>query len=275
MPSHSPLLRFPCRRVPSPRGLGRPAPQAVGFTLIELLIVIGIISLLISIVTPSFGRARDQAKSTVCLTRLSEFAKGLTSYANDHDWRLPPLSIEISADATRDGAPPAGDTADEAGDGASSGDLDASGPIRHGWAEALWTYLYRNDNFTRTRSYPIQRNLSGDRKLFVCQAGEPAEASTGHYRPYQRQYRKGSLESMLPLVPFIMDANPQVTLPEDAETNYIVAERLAGLAGEAFIDERHYGGANYIFPDGHADRSTSLKAKLAADWDLDSRTENY
>jgi prepilin-type processing-associated H-X9-DG protein len=51
-------------------------------------------------------------------------------------------------------------------------------------------------------------------------------------------------------------------------------EHIAGLAGEAYIDERHYGGANFVFNDGHAIRDTSLKEKLAEDWDLDPETPN-
>ena len=49
---------------------------------------------------------------------------------------------------------------------------------------------------------------------------------------------------------------------------------MAGLIGEAFIDERHYGGANFAYNDGRAERSTNLKEMLARDWDLDPTTPN-
>ena len=60
------------------------------FTLIELLVVISIIALLISILLPSLGAARDAAKATACLSGLRQTAIGSHAYTNDHDgwWPL-------------------------------------------------------------------------------------------------------------------------------------------------------------------------------------------
>ena len=59
------------------------------FTLIELLVVIAIIALLMAILIPALGRAKDQAKNVVCLSRLKEFSIMYEMYFQDNDDSLP------------------------------------------------------------------------------------------------------------------------------------------------------------------------------------------
>jgi len=61
-----------------------------GFTLIELLVSIAIIGLLVSILIPALSRARQMAKSTVCLTRLRTAGQGMVLYANENRDTLVP-----------------------------------------------------------------------------------------------------------------------------------------------------------------------------------------
>ena len=220
---------------------------ARSFTLIEMLVVVAIISLLISILTPSLSRARQQAKSAVCLARLSEFMKGLTAYIGDHNFQLPPMSYKA---------------------------IDSETSKLHGWAECLYAYLYQDRDFTLEEDYPVQRNRDGRYELWVCKEGVPLANSSGHYRVYELSWLKGSLDMVKARVPLIMDANPVVLDPNDLLLSCIPREHIAGLEGEAYIDERHYGGANYAFNDAHAERSTGLKEQLAQDWDLDPNTPN-
>lgn len=58
------------------------------FTLIELLVVVAIIALLISILLPSLGRAREQAKIVKCGAQLKDIGNSLAAYQNDYN-RLP------------------------------------------------------------------------------------------------------------------------------------------------------------------------------------------
>ena len=218
-----------------------------GFTLIELLVVIAIISLLISITTPSLGRARQQGKSTVCLARLSEFMKATVAYGNDHDFALPPTSYATTKTKTA---------------------------ARHGWAEVLYRYLYQDEDYPLDEDYPVQRNRNGRYELWACKEATPLTSSTGHYRVYELTWKAGSLDKVKARLPLITDANPRVTDEEDLQRSDVPKEHIAGLEPEAYIDERHYGGANYAYNDGHAARSTALREQLAEDWDLDPNTPN-
>ncbi|HAU36115.1 MAG TPA: hypothetical protein DCX07_00160 [Phycisphaerales bacterium] len=57
--------------------------------MIELLVVIAILSLLVSILLPSLSRARELAKSAICLTNAKQIGTSLYLYSSDYDGLCP------------------------------------------------------------------------------------------------------------------------------------------------------------------------------------------
>ena len=59
--------------------------KKTGFTLIELLVVIAIIAILAAILFPVFARAKEAAKKTSCLSNMRQTGTSLMLYIGDYD----------------------------------------------------------------------------------------------------------------------------------------------------------------------------------------------
>jgi prepilin-type processing-associated H-X9-DG protein/prepilin-type N-terminal cleavage/methylation domain-containing protein len=59
------------------------------FTLVELLVVIGIIAVLIGILLPVLGKARESANATQCMSNLRQIAIADQMYVNQYNWHMP------------------------------------------------------------------------------------------------------------------------------------------------------------------------------------------
>jgi prepilin-type N-terminal cleavage/methylation domain-containing protein len=63
--------------------------KRTGFTLIELLVVIAIIAMLLSIIMPSLKKAKKQAESIICRSRLKQWGLIFSLYAQDNEDKFP------------------------------------------------------------------------------------------------------------------------------------------------------------------------------------------
>jgi len=66
------------------------------FTLIELLVVIAVISLLMGILVPVLGQARERAKILVVTAELRNIAMALESYGMENSGKFPPTRTDCS-----------------------------------------------------------------------------------------------------------------------------------------------------------------------------------
>ena len=60
------------------------------YTLIEVLVVISIISMLVAILIPCLGAARERAKRALCMANLHSIGLSIFDYAHDNDGKLIP-----------------------------------------------------------------------------------------------------------------------------------------------------------------------------------------
>ncbi len=65
------------------------ASRSLGFTLVEMLLVVALISLLISLLLPALGKAKDRTQITVCASNLQTINSATVQFATDNLRQFP------------------------------------------------------------------------------------------------------------------------------------------------------------------------------------------
>ncbi len=226
----------------------RTLPQR-GFTLIELLVVIAIISILAAILFPVFGRARENARRTSCLSNQKQIGLAAQQYAQDYDNGLPAWSEYYGMSAPGAESPYRGDS--------SSTGL---------WQSKLQPYIKSGSpeaaNNTGVWQCPSlgsqgepQTNASGgvhfsygySHHMFYFNPGAAANVGTSYY------FYPSLVEMDEPTNTVLVGEcgyPGRLASPTWFQTATRRSQNNPGAYWE--VPDRHLGGANYVFADGHA-----------------------
>ncbi|MFA6133893.1 MAG: type II secretion system protein [Phycisphaerae bacterium] len=137
-----------------------------GFTLVELLVVIAIIALLVSILLPSLGRAKELANQLKCMANLSGIGKAGLVYMADNDDKYPMLA---SANTS------------------ANGDSNFFFPTGKNYGARRDASNNALDHSITALMFLILRSTQSDPGLFVCPSTddtkdtEPKDPNTGAY----------------------------------------------------------------------------------------------
>jgi len=229
--------------------------RRIGFTLIELLVVISIIALLIALLLPALGKARQATKQVLCLGNLHNIGLAMGMYADANNGLVPRATNR--------------------------------GRLR--WYTAFMPYLpegageddFRRSQIFRCPSYPVAEQrigyvVNGWKFLstadeFGFETTEPT-ALDAFDRPSTTIYLADN--AFGPWRPILKGLNDERTNLNDVwSPNHLPSSPFEDVTqGRRVARDRHGPGCNVLLVDQHA-RWMAAKDMTADDWRRDWSTE--
>lgn len=224
-----------------------------GFTLIEILVVIAIIAILAAILFPVFSRARENARRASCQSNLKQLGLGVMMYVQDYDGRFPLYRYLDDPGATCSGA----------------------GCTYEYWCQTIDPYIRNkqvwvcpSESYTSATNTPLKSNMNSTGLIYTGDGAwtgnEYVDYTLNGYLIYSNGASQGAAESQIASsasVFMMWDSSPNESVstwssrydnalngPQPA--GYDDLREYVGTAPEHSID-RHLGGDNYLFIDGH------------------------
>lgn len=211
------------------------------FTLIELLVVISIIALLIAILLPALGQARQSAFAVKCSVNLRQIHLANTSYANDFDGYIWPGNLSTEA-ATQ---------------------LGITSGLKKRWVYTTNLYLGVEN--------PAWNNYA---QTMLCPTHQ-IQTNGGVWSSYTMNYLTGvqaSPESLAAVGQFNGPAQNFLDFRNASKCFFIVDSATnGGIPAAHIIDatgitQRHHGAANMVFVDGHVTATKELATWKTSYW---------
>jgi prepilin-type N-terminal cleavage/methylation domain-containing protein/prepilin-type processing-associated H-X9-DG protein len=239
----------------------------VGFTLVELLVVIGIIALLIAILMPALGRARQQGQRVQCLSNLRQIGTATIMYTNENKGYFPRSAAG--------GTPPAyADVYDDFIYWQPGRDLNQSVLVKYLGGGGVF-----NPNLFICPSDNVQGHMSSPIYPFSYTMNEtmgglkPVLQSDLHFRIKITQVRHAA-EKIMYLDESQTTIDDGCWCPQHATSDGITLNN----GGQNLLSNRHdkateqstnpsAGNGNCVFVDGHGEFTDRIKSIKLENWD--------
>ena len=223
--------------------------SSMSFTLIEFLVVIAIIAILAAMLLPALSNARDKARSASCINNLKQFGAAVSLYADDND--------DFNTYAYADVNPATGNPTDM-GFHIILGPYMGYKNVRIDWDAVLGTIPRHVNKSFLCPSLPVEstRQRGGWKIAYTANRTHYGgthsifgfRQDTNNYLPWRLSRLRRPSEIM-----GIADGRTEVFVgasPWEGITDQVL---LDPVSPNAKIPQRHSGGCNIVFMDGHTE----------------------